>query len=178
MGESNSHTFSRIYKKYAFVFFVGMVAMLIILFYVLYRNPWVEHHLFTPLLNVYARLSGGLLALFGFANTVTADLISSPVFSVSVKKGCDAAEPMAIFVAGIVAFPALIKRKLIGLGIGLAILFVLNIIRIVTLYIAGIYYPGFFEVMHLAVWQVAFILVAVLLWFLWLHYVVNKAVLT
>ncbi|MFO7873166.1 MAG: exosortase H [Bacteroidales bacterium] len=176
MGSANKYFLSRLYQKYAIIFFVGIVALIIILFYIFYRQPWVEDHLFTPLVDFYARLSGSLLALLGFTNDVSADIIYSTAFSVSVKKGCDAAEPMAIFIAGIVAFPAMIRHKLFGLGTGLAILFLLNIIRIVSLYITGIYYPGVFEAMHLAVWQVAFILVAVLLWFMWLHYVVKKAV--
>jgi exosortase H (IPTLxxWG-CTERM-specific) len=158
-----------LYRKYPVFFFVFTVAILILLFYLTYRNPWFESHVFTPLVNIYAWLSGQVLLLFGYDVVIYSDIISSSGFSVSVKKGCDAAEPMAIFVAGILAFPALISRKLVGLGVGLAVLFVLNIIRIVTLYLTGVYNPDFFESMHLAVWQVAFIAVAVLLWFLWLR---------
>jgi exosortase H (IPTLxxWG-CTERM-specific) len=148
---------------------VFIVAILILLFYLTYRNPWFESHIFTPLVNIYAWLSGQVLLLFGYDVVIYGDIISSSGFSVSVKKGCDAAEPMAIFVAGVLAFPALISRKLVGLGIGLGILFLLNIIRIITLYLTGVHNPDYFESMHLAVWQVAFIAVAVLLWFLWLR---------
>jgi len=163
-----------LYRKYPVFFFITIVALLIVLFYITYRNLWFENHVFTPLVNLYALLSGSILNLFGFDVTIYGDVISSPGFSVSVKKGCDAAEPMAIFVAGIIAFPSLIKRKLVGLGIGLAILFMLNIIRIITLFLVGIYYPDFFESMHLAVWQVAFIAVAVLMWFLWLRSLLDQ----
>ncbi|MBE0638415.1 MAG: archaeosortase/exosortase family protein [Bacteroidales bacterium] len=162
------------YRQYPVFSFVGLVALFIILFYFLYRQPLIENVIFTPLVNFYARLSGHFLSIIGFSNEVSADMISSSAFSVSVKKGCDAAEPMAIFIVGILAFPALIKQKLAGLGFGLTILFALNIIRIASLYLMGIYYPDYFEAMHLAVWQVAFILIAVMLWFLWLSYVVNK----
>jgi exosortase H (IPTLxxWG-CTERM-specific) len=162
------------YRKNPIPFFIGLVAIQIILFYILYRNPWVEKSIFTPLVNFYAQLSGKFLSLIGYANNVSGDLISSSQFSVSIKKGCDAGEPMAIFIAGIVAFPALIKKKLVGLGIGLFILFLLNVIRIASLYIVGIHYPDLFEPMHLAVWQVAFIFAAILLWFLWLRIVVSK----
>lgn len=165
---------SNLYRKYPVFFFVLIVAILILLFYLTYRNPWFESHIFRPLVNIYAWLSGHVLRLFGYDVNVYGDIISSSGFSVSVKKGCDAAEPMAIFVAGILAFPALISRKLIGLGIGLAVLFVLNVIRIITLYLTGIHNPDFFESMHLAVWQVAFIAVAVLLWFFWLRSLMHQ----
>lgn len=176
MGQANSSFLKRLYNKYAILFFVGMVASLIVLFYVFYRNPWVENQLITPLVNLYAHLAGSLLSWLGFSNKVSADIIFSPSFSVSVKKGCDAAEPMAVFTAGVMAFPAMIRHKLFGLGFGLAILFLLNIIRIATLYVVGIYYPTVFEVMHLALWQVVFILVAILLWFVWLNYFVSKPI--
>ena len=164
----------RLYRKYPVFFFVLIVAIFILLFYLTYRQPWFENHIFTPLVNIYAWLSGHLLMLFGYDVIIYGDVISSSAFSVSVKKGCDAAEPMAIFVAGILAFPALMTRKLVGLGIGLSVLFVLNIIRIITLYLTGVYNPDFFESMHLAVWQVAFIAVAVLLWFLWLRSLIRQ----
>jgi len=163
-----------LYHKTPILVFIGSVALMIILFYVLYRNAWVEEHLFTPLVNFYATISGGLLTFFGYSNTVSGDMIHSQQLSVAVKKGCDALEPMAIFAAGVVAFPAGLKPKLTGIGIGLAILFVLNIIRIISLYITGIHFPALFEPMHLAVWQVVFIIIAIILWFLWLRHVVHK----
>ena len=153
----------------ALVFILGFIVLMVI-FYLLYGNTVTDRLLFIPLANMYAWIAGKVLALIGYTNIVIGDIISSPhVFSVGVKKGCDAAEPMAIFMAGIIAFKTGIKEKLFGLATGLPILFVLNIIRIVTLYIAGIHFPNFFETMHLAVWQVIFILVAVILWFLWLQ---------
>lgn len=156
-------------KIHALRFILGFI-ILLVAFYLLYSNPAIDRIVFIPLANMYASISGKVLAWLGYSNIVVADIISSPqVFSVSVKKGCDAAEPMAIFMAGIVAFRAGIIDKLWGLSIGLAILFVLNIIRVVTLYVAGIHFPDFFEIMHLAVWQVIFILVAVVIWFLWLQ---------
>jgi exosortase H (IPTLxxWG-CTERM-specific) len=177
MKESNlTYSISSFYRRNPALFFAGLVALQLLLFYLIYRNPWVEEAIFTPLVNFYALLAGKLLAFMAFTNSVSGDMISSPEFAVSIKKGCDAAEPMAIFIAGVVAFPALLKDKLAGLGVGLAILFFLNIIRIATLFIVGVYFPDFFESMHLAVWQVAFILVAIVLWFLWLKWTTGKTV--
>jgi len=167
-----------LYRKYPVFFFVGLVALQIILFYILYRNLWFVSNIFDPLSEFYASVSGKFLSLIGYSNEVNGDIISSTQFAVGIKKGCDAAEPMAIFIAGVLAFPALIKKKFIGLGAGLFILFLLNIVRIATLYIVGIHYPDFFESMHLAVWQVVFIFVAIVLWFLWLQLIVTKGAKT
>jgi exosortase H (IPTLxxWG-CTERM-specific) len=171
-----NYNIGNIYRKNPALFFAGLVALQLVLFYLIYRNEWIEQEVFVPLLNFYALLGGKLLALMAFAPSVSGDMISSAEFAVSIKKGCDAAEPMAIFIAGIIAFPAKFRDKLAGLGVGLVILFFLNIIRIVTLFIVGVYFPDFFESMHLAVWQVAFIIVAIVLWFLWLKYISGKTV--
>ncbi len=83
-------------------------------------------------------------------------------------------EPMALYIAGIVAFPALLKKKFTGLIVGLLVIFFLNIVRIVALFLTGIYMPSLFEAMHVEVWQVIFILVAIALWFIWLRWAVSK----
>lgn len=169
--------YSDVYRKNAIFFFVGLVVLIVILFYLVYQNSWAEAYVFNPLANLYAAISGKLINVLGYGVDVSGDLIYSSEFSVSVKKGCDAAEPMAIFIAGIIAFPALVRNKLTGLLLGLSVLFLLNIGRIISLYMLGVHAPGFFETMHLAVWQVVFIMVAILLWYLWLRHVVNRTVI-
>ncbi len=155
--------------------FITLFILQIILFYVIYGNQWFERHLFFPLANTYAYLSGKILYLTGYSNFVAGDIISSGTsLSVSIKKGCDAAEPMAIFVAAVIAFPATYKSKFAGLLFGIPILFLLNIVRVFTLFIAGVHYPDFFETMHLAVWQVLFIIFAIMLWVLWIKLMVKK----
>lgn len=166
--------FADVYRKNAIFFFLGVVVLIVTLFYLIYQNSWAEAYVFNPLANLYAAISGKVINVLGYEVNVSGDLIYSSGFSVSVKKGCDAAEPMAIFIAGIIAFPALARNKLTGLLLGLSILFLLNIVRIISLYMMGVHSPDFFETMHLAVWQVVFILVAILLWYLWLQRVVNK----
>jgi len=70
---------------------------------------------------------------------------------------------MALFVAAIVSFPAILKKKIIGIIIGLMIIFLLNIIRIIALFLTGTYMPSLFKVIHIGVWQVIFILIALAL---------------
>jgi exosortase/archaeosortase family protein len=91
-------------------------------------------------------------------------MIFSPAFSISIARGCDAIEAMALFASALLAFPARWRPKLIGLLGGIVALFLLNIIRIVTLFLTGVYFPKAFEIMHLDVWQALFLLFAVGLW--------------
>ena len=81
-----------------------------------------------------------------------------------------AAATLALFAAALLSFPARWKSKLIGLAAGLAVLFLLNIVRIVSLYLTGIHYPKAFEFMHVEAWQGIFILFALALWIFWMKW--------
>ena len=115
--------------------------------------------------------SADVLNLFGY-DDVTAEgtnLVGSvgSVGSISVARGCDAVAPTALFVSAVLASPASIGSKLLAVVCGTLILMVVNLIRIVTLFLTAVYWPRIFDAMHLDVWQAVFIFLAILLWALW-----------
>jgi exosortase/archaeosortase family protein len=109
-----------------------------------------------------------VLGLLGYDVQTFEASISSDTFSVNVARGCDASEPAALFVAAMVAFPAPLVLKSAGIVFGLSMLVVLNIIRIVSLFMVGVHIPRLFHTMHTEGWQVVFIVISVLLFSLWL----------
>ncbi len=132
--------------------------------------PW-HHHLI-------AKVSGYVLAVLGQDITVTGASISSPRFSVSIIRGCDAVEPIALYVFAVLAFPLPFLKKLPGMIIGALLLLVLNLVRIVSLFLIGVYSPRIFALTHIDVWQALFIFFAVLLWILWLLWATRSQVVT
>jgi exosortase/archaeosortase family protein len=74
---------------------------------------------------------------------------------------------MLILLASIVAFPASMKARAIGLALGALAIQLLNAIRIITLYLLGAYQPRLFDLFHTAVWQIAIILAAIGFFLLW-----------
>ena len=132
--------------------------------------PW-HHHLI-------AKVSGGLLAVLGQDITVTGASISSPAFSVSIIRGCDAVEAIALYVCAVLAFPLPFLKKLPGMIIGALLLLILNLVRIVSLFLIGVYSPKIFALTHLDVWQALFMFFAVLLWILWLLWATRSQVVT
>ena len=128
-----------------------------------------------PLLNVYATISNGILNILGQGTSSNAESIFSSDFSIQIKKGCDAVAPMLLYALSILFFPVKFKFKPKGIAIGLALLFTLNIIRIVTLYLTGKYFPSIFDMMHTDVWQILFIVFTLYLWLVWLRSV-NKQI--
>jgi exosortase/archaeosortase family protein len=121
------------------------------------------------ILNIYAKISSGILNILGQETSANNGNISSSAFAISVKKGCDAIAPMILYSFAIIFFPVNYKLKLKGIGIGIALLFVLNIIRIVSLYLIGKYAnKTIFDIMHVDVWQIFFIIITVFIWVQWL----------
>jgi exosortase/archaeosortase family protein len=74
-----------------------------------------------------------------------------------------------LYAAAILAFPAPLRRKVSGLVLGVVALGVLNLIRIASLILTGVYAPNAFNWLHLEAWQPLFIAVGVTFWVLWLQ---------
>src|SRR5262249_1538037 len=87
--------------------------------------------------------------------------------SISVERGCDAVEPTALFAAAVLASPVSFLSKLPAGVVGALILAAVNIIRIISLFLSATHWRAAFDILHLDVWQAAFILLALLMWLMW-----------
>ena len=139
-----------------------------LLYYIVALLPWVDGELFPAYLRANAYASSAILNCLGQSCHVVGTTIRSPQFAITIKRGCDALEPSWLFCAAVLAFPASWRRRLLGMSIGVAVILALNLVRIVSLYFLGIHLPSVFETMHLEVWPVIFILVALLIWIGWI----------
>ena len=54
---------------------------------------------------------------------------------------------------------------------------VLNLVRVISLFLVRIYSPKAFETMHLDVWQALFIFLAIVLWAVWASRMSRKRML-
>lgn len=121
-----------------------------------------------------AEASVKALSFLGESATATEASIFSPRFSVQIIPACDAIEVSGLFACAVLAFPAGLVRKVAGITVGAFALAILNLVRIVSLFLIGVHLPGIFSVMHIDVWQSVFVLFAVVLWVVWLGWVVNS----
>lgn len=145
--------------------FCGLMA----LFYILALTPVCDRLLYRYL-ELNARFAGVLLNWLGQESHVSEITIRSAQFAITVRRGCDAIEPSWFFCAALMAFPASITRKLLGMLAGIFLLQGLNLLRIVSLYFIGLRYPGFFGMAHVEIWPAVFIIVAILLWIGWISW--------
>lgn len=123
---------------------------------------------FTSYLELNAILAGKLLGALGESVWVSGTSIGSHQGKVDVLRGCDGSQVCAFHAISILAFPVAFHRRCVGALCGVALLFVLNIVRISSLYVLFAYFPEeWFTMAHGSLWPMAFILASVVLWVLW-----------
>lgn len=130
----------------------------------------VRDRFFPAYLRLNASLSGSILVAMGQDVSVAGNTISTTstgAGAIKIERGCDAIEPSALFLAAVLASPVAFRAKLLAGLWGVSALLLVNLVRIVSLFLIKVYYPSLFQTMHLDVWQVVFILAAILLWGLW-----------
>ena len=107
-------------------------------------------------LRVYTQLASWPIALFDTGVAVHGNLIAGR-FSMEIVKSCDAMEANILFTAAVLAFAAPWPRKIASLVVGLAVLAAVNVLRLFTLYWAGVFIPWAFEFMHIDLWPLLII---------------------
>jgi len=118
-----------------------------------------------------ARTAGAILRAMGEQTTVDGCQLSSPRFSVSIFNGCNGLITTMILVAGVLAFPTGWRARIIGVIGGILAIQAINMVRIVSLYYIGVFFPSFFNNAHVVVWQSIVILSGIALWVAWANYI-------
>lgn len=108
-----------------------------------------------------------MLNLLGHGTVVQGNSVISEAFGISVVTACTGVFIGGLFAMAVLLFPTTWRARIIGLGVGVVGLYVVNLIRLVSLYYVGIHWPGAFDTVHQLVWQSLLIAIAVALWLLW-----------
>jgi exosortase H (IPTLxxWG-CTERM-specific) len=148
------------------LFLVKFFVILVGAYLLIAWNP-VNDNVIVPFTTGVAKVSGALLQGIGQPVEVHGTVIRSSRFGVNINNGCNGVEAMLILLASIVAFPASLKARAIGLALGAVVVQLLNAVRIVTLYLLGAYQPRLFDMFHTAVWQILVILSAIAFFLIW-----------
>lgn len=92
-------------------------------------------------------------------------LVSSAV-RLSVLDGCEGTEVLFLLLAALLAFRSTWRHTLIGMGLGIILVFFLNVTRITSLYFALRFAKTVFDPLHAMAWPIL-IIVAIGLFFAW-----------
>lgn len=150
--------------------FVLLFAVLMAVFYGITLIDAMENRVLPGYMRLNAMAAAATMSAFGADARANGTQISASkprAFSVDIQQGCDALEPTALFIAAVLAFPAAFRFKLPGVVVGALALAGINLLRIITLFYTGVYFPRAFEIMHVDVWQPIFVLLALTFWVTW-----------
>lgn len=154
--------------------FVLIAGTFMVLFYTFFYTPPEEsprlNEFIESYLRAYASAAGALLGLVGFETSVQGSTIFLDGHVVKVVRGCDAMEPIALFIAAVIAFPLGLRAKLIGLAAGIPALVFINLGRITALTVVDGLWPQHFETAHLTVGQTLYVLATLCCWFVWVSW--------
>jgi len=117
-----------------------------------------------------AKLSASILSLMGIESYAQGNNIISDAMIISLAFGCEGSEPIVLFIAAVSAFPSTLKNKIIGGAIGVLSLYILNIIRIILLYFIGLSEVVDFDLFHVIIFPVIFIVIAIIFFVGWLKW--------
>jgi len=166
-------------RRHPVLLFLLIFGVLLGLFYAfVVFTPFYKRDFLLFYLPFNAKVSGTILGFLGQDITVTGSSISSPDFSVGVAPECSGIEPIALFACAVLAFPSPFLRKIPGIIAGALLLAILNFVRIVSLFLIGVYLPGALDIMHIEIWQGLFIVFAVLFWIVWLRWATQSQIST
>lgn len=110
-----------------------------------------------------------------FVNTrLDGTFVSYDGFPVEIVGECVGVYEVVIFSACVLAYPASLRAKLIGLPLGTLAILVFNLVRIIGLLIVGRHQPEFFDFFHLYFWQGTLVLLVAAVWLAWLQLIVRR----
>jgi exosortase/archaeosortase family protein len=157
--------------------FVLLLVVFMVGFNALFFTWLAPGDFFQNYLKANAEVCAGVLRFLGDDATTSGISLASSRFSLNIRRGCDGIQVSAFLCFAILAWPISVPlwRRAIGLAIGTLLLLTLNLVRIVSLYYIGIYFPSAFSTMHTDVWQATFVVLALFLWVIWLWWATPAA---
>lgn len=120
-----------------------------------------------PFTRGIAWVSYELLRIVGASVSLNGVTLALGNFAVSIRTNCNAIYEMALYAAASLAYPASARQRFTGIGVAIVVLYVVNQVRILSLLWFGRTFPELFEVGHVYIWQVLFLLVSAALWLGW-----------
>jgi len=147
-------------------FLIRFVVILAVLYLPL-TLAQVDAAVVEPFSRGIAVASAALLNLLGQHVIVNGVVLTAGNHAVSIQNGCNGIEAVVFLIAAILAFPATWRQRLLGLVASVVVIQLLNLARVITLFLINRYHPQWFELFHLAVWQTVIGGAAIALFYVW-----------
>ena len=125
-------------------------------------DAWVSHGV--------AAVSGGLLSGLGLDAAVSGRIVTLPgTAGVKIINGCNGIATLGLFVGFILAYPGRWARRAWFIPMGMAVIYLANVVRIALMALVQQYWPAAFDPLHGVGLTSFFYAVVFGLWVLWVR---------
>lgn len=152
--------------------FILKVAGFFLLWYIVYEmwvlpNGWIDE----PLSRNIASVSAGIVSFFGESVFYYGRVLGiTGASGIEVVDGCNGIAAIGLFLGFIFAYPGEWTPRLIFSLFGIAVIYLTNIFRIVSLTYIQVYWPSIFDFSHDYSTTTIFYVVIFILWMIWANY--------
>ena len=146
------------------------LAVALLVYFRLFGTPFVD-----AVSRWTAASAAQTLNALGASVVNTGTVVGSSSFAYDVVAECTAIGPIILFAGAVLAYPATWRSRAIGIGMGVVLLSAINLVRLVSLFYIGAYFPNYLPMAHYLVWQAAIIIFAILLWLWWADRLTGRA---
>lgn len=126
------------------------------------------------LIQATATMMHYVLLVFTDATTLRGNIVTYDGFAVAIILECVGLFEMVIYSACVLAFPAPIRTRVLGVVLGCGFIFLFNLVRIGMLLIVGRHWHVAFEFFHLYFWQATLIAIIVSVLYGWIRIFVQR----
>jgi exosortase/archaeosortase family protein len=157
--------------------FIGISSILLVIL-MLYVSQAAVDNFFVKGTTV---LLDHMLHWFHFKTRLTGNfilLLDGSQIKLQIIQDCTGVYPFIILTSLMAGFPVHFIKKLVGIGLALVYTFIFNYLRLVLLFAIGRHSEKWFEIAHIFIWQVSFVLLIVIFFFWWVQWAkkINKKI--
>jgi exosortase H (IPTLxxWG-CTERM-specific) len=157
------------------VFAIILFVVLAFVFHAILSLPAVQTGFLDPYTSLVTSWSRAVLKVVHPEIRGMGNVIGDNRFSIRVLNVCNGTDLWILYAAAVIAFPASLLSKAVGLVVGLPLLSLVNLTRVIGLFLTGRYLPALFNTSHLFLWQVALILITAGIFALYLRWAYRQA---
>ncbi len=139
------------------------------------ENYLTRHNSAKGYRNVVAASGCWIARCLGSDATATGSRIKAGYRSLEVTPECAGIDAISVFCAGVIALPCPIRKKLLGLLLGLIGVPILNVFRIAALVWISQWQSRWFDPTHDALMHLFPLLAVLPLWLLWLWFIIRRS---
>jgi exosortase/archaeosortase family protein len=117
-----------------------------------------------------------VLRLFSVQSLVSGNRVLAGATSIEIVPDCTPLMPTLVLWAAMCAFPVAWRRRMLGLLLGAAVVWVFNLLRVLALLAVLQWRPQDFKVAHVYLWQTGTLLAVTAMFVLWVRFQTRPAV--